>query len=451
MTAVLTPSEMEIRQIDMMLADIGDPQTEEEIVLARSLMRVKARKLKASSFRPLGHQAPPVSRTERKWRIWLLQGGRGSGKTRAGVEYVMKHLRELGPMASVGIGGPTFNDAKLVCMEGPSGIYTLYPHEFKSFNRTDGIAIHNRGGKVRILGSEKPGRWNGPQWTLLWADELALWNEESWKQARFGVRLKPDPHIIVTTTPKSRKFVKALHQDPRTVITKATMYDNPHIDEGAVQDLIDEFGGTRLGIQELDGEFLPDVEGAAWKYEWIDEARVWTLPRNLERIHISVDPAGTSTNTSDETAIAVVGKDKRDFYVMQVLGMRASAGDWARMVLQLYDEWDADKIIAERNMGHELVEYTLKSVIPEGRIAPKIETVHTKRGKELRADPITALYQQYRVHHYMSDRPIEEQDWLETENQMCEFPIENEHDDRVDAIVQGLTSLGAGKRKMRTY
>lgn len=433
----------EIAYLDRAIAQIGEPRTEEEVYTLRALLRVKARKLRARTWQPLAHQVPP-DRLSQKWRIWLLQGGRGSGKTRAGTEYVMEHLRTFGALANVGIGGPTFNDAKLVCMEGPSGIMTLYGNEFTSYNRTDGIAVHVGGGKVRFLGSEKPGRWNGPQWTLLWADELALWNEESWKQARFGVRLNPDPHIIATTTPKSRKFVKDLHTDTRVVVTKATINDNPHINEGAKLDLIEEFGGTRLGIQELDGEFLPDVEGASWKFEWIDEARVFTLPRSFDRIVVSVDPAGTASDSSDETAIAVVGREGREYYVLQVVGLRESPAKWAGVVLDLHDEWDADEIVAERNMGHELVEHTLKSVVPRGRIMPKIKTVHTKRGKILKADPIAALYERFQVHHYGAIG------WMETEAQMCEFPIENEHDDRVDAIVQGLTALGGGRRRFRT-
>jgi phage terminase large subunit-like protein len=147
--ATVGVEQLEIRQIDRMLDDLRQPVTDEQILLKRSLLRVKARKLKGLSFQPEPHQLPPYSRLEKKWRIWLLQGGRGSGKTRAGVEYVMKHLRELGPLSNVGVGAPTFNDAKLVCMEGPSGLYTLYPHEFTAFNRTDGVATHIRGGMYR--------------------------------------------------------------------------------------------------------------------------------------------------------------------------------------------------------------------------------------------------------------------------------------------------------------
>ena len=128
-----------------------------------------------NQWEPLPHQVPPGG----LWDVWLLLGGRGSGKTMAGTHYVLDHLREFGKRARVGIGAPTIADARDVCAEGITGLINLAPHEFR-YNRSIGEAHHKDGGYVKFLGSEEPARWNGPQWSLLWADELALWNEASW-------------------------------------------------------------------------------------------------------------------------------------------------------------------------------------------------------------------------------------------------------------------------------
>lgn len=414
-----------------------------EEIARRAALRTKYRLMtEQTRWQPLPHQVPPE--VDGSWNVWMLLGGRGVGKTRAGTEYVLKHLRELGPKARVGVGAPTIGDARSVCAEGESGLITVGGDEFTEYNKTRLVAKHVDGGVVYFMGAENPGRWNGPQWTLLWADELALWNEESWKQARFGVRLNPNPHIIVTTTPKARQFVKKLSEHPRTIVSSGSTKDNPHLAEVAVEALYEEYGGTRLGVQELEGKFLTEVEGALWKLDWIDGYRVNQLPP-LKRVVVAVDPSGGSNaKTADDTGIAVVGLgEDKHFYVAYCQGFKGSPASWATNTFRLYDDYQADLIVAESNTGHAMVKHTLTSVLEDGQLLPTISTVHSKRGKEIRADPIAALYEQGRVHHLGV--------LTEAETQMCAFPVESEHDDLVDAIVIGITHLSGGKRKFRSY
>lgn len=411
-------------------ADFSSPMPAMDMIMAEALYRTKLRQEKNPRlhYEPLPHQFPPDPNND-EWDTWMLLGGRGSGKTRAGVEYVIRHLRSEKENARVGVGAPTVADARDTCAEGDSGLITLYGHEFK-YNRSLGEAWHKDGGYVKFQGSEKPGRWNGPQWTLLWADELALWREDSWDQAQFGLRIGRHPRCLVTTTPKNRVFVKELSKDAATIISRATTRDNPHLSPIAVRKLMTKYGGTRLGRQEIEAEFVEDVEGALWKSIMIENARVYDTARDFARVVIAIDPAGTHNKTSDDTGICVAAKGQDGhFYVLHGLGYSLSPNGWATKAIELFHKYRADILIAERNNGGEMVEHTIRSVWQE---AP-LKTISATRGKIVRAEPISALYEQGKVHHVGMH--------VELEEQMCEFPVVNEHDDMVDSLVYALTEL----------
>jgi predicted phage terminase large subunit-like protein len=392
-----------------------------------------------SVWTPYPYQVPPPG----EWDTWLLLGGRGAGKTEAGARYVLEHLETLGRNARVGIGAPTFADVRDVCAEGPSGLLTIGGDAF-TYNRSTATARHRLGGYVRFMSAEEPGRWNGPQWTLLWADELALWKEETWHQAQFGVRLGRTPRVIVTTTPKARQFVKELAEQKGTVTTHGTTYQNTALAGRVMSRLEERYAGTRLGRQELLGEFVGDVEGALWQSEWIDEGRVAEPPTTLNddnervfdlpRVVIAVDPAVTANAESDETGIAVSGLGgDGEYYVLGIHGYRLPPQQWALKALELYDQWQADKIVAEVNNGGDMVVETINRACEGlGRTA-NVEAIRASRGKTVRAEPVAALYEQGRVHHVGV--------FDEAEEQMCSFPIANEHDDLVDALVYTLSDL----------
>jgi predicted phage terminase large subunit-like protein len=397
-------------------------------------------------WQPYPHQVPP----DGDWRLWIMLGGRGSGKTEGGSRYVLDHLRTYGREARVGIGAPTIQSAREVCAEGESGLITIARKEF-DWNRSLMEARHRDGGYVKFQGAEEPARWNGPQWTLLWADELALWKRESYDQATFGVRLGSHPRIIATTTPKASRWVRALESEVGTVTTHGTMYDNPALAQSAVEALERRYGGTRLGRQELMGEYIEEIEGALWRVDWIDNHRRSEPPTTLQveetedgeaevkmldmpRIVIAIDPAVTANPESDETAIAVagVGSDG-DYYMLSIDGYRLPPQQWAMKALEAYDRWQADKIVAETNNGGDMVIETINRVCEGLGRTVNVEAIRASRGKTLRAEPIAALYEQGRVHHVGV--------FAEAEDQMCAFPIANEHDDLVDAAVYALSDL----------
>jgi len=397
-------------------------------------------------WQPYPHQVPP----DGDWRLWIMLGGRGSGKTEGGARYVLDHLRTYGREARVGIGAPTIQSAREVCGEGESGLITIARREF-DWNRSMMEARHRDGGYVKFMGAEEPARWNGPQWTLLWADELALWKRESYDQATFGVRLGSHPRIIATTTPKASRWVRALESEVGTVTTHGTMYDNPALAQSAVEALERRYGGTRLGRQELLGEYIEEIEGALWRVDWIDNHRRSEPPTSVQveeteegeaevkvldmpRIVVAIDPAVTANTESDETAIAVagVGSDG-DYYMLSIDGYRLPPQQWATKALEAYDRWQADKIVCEVNNGGDMVIETIERVCEGLGRSANVEAIRASRGKTLRAEPIAALYEQGRVHHVGV--------FAEAEDQMCAFPIANEHDDLVDAAVYALSDL----------
>lgn len=397
-------------------------------------------------WQPYKHQMPP----EGDWRLWIMLGGRGSGKTEGGSRYVLDHLRKYGNKARVGIGAPTIQSAREVCAEGDSGLITIARNEFE-WNRSMMEARHQNGGYVKFMGAEEPARWNGPQWTLLWADELALWRRESYDQASFGVRLGETPRIIATTTPKASKWVRSLQTEDGTVVTHGTMYDNPALAQSAVEALERRYGGTRLGRQELMGEYVEEIEGALWRTDWIDNNRKSEPPTitrivttengeeeqrvlDMPRVVVAVDPAVTANAESDQTGIAVggLGPDG-NYYMLGVEGYRLPPQQWAMKALELYDRWQADKIVAEVNNGGDMVVDTINRVCEGLGRSVNVEAIRASRGKTLRAEPIAALYEQGRVHHVGV--------FAEAEEQMCTFPVANEHDDQVDALVYVLTDL----------
>lgn len=373
------------------------------------------------------------------WDCWLILAGRGTGKTRAGAEAVLEHLNAVGPHARVGVGAPTAADVRDVCAEGVSGLITIAREQFTSYNRSLGEAHHHKGGYVKFLGAEEPARWNGPQWSLLWADELSLWNQDSWEQAAFGLRLGERPRAIATTTPKARLFVRELANRPGTIVTSATTADNPYLSAIVRQRLYERYGGTRLGRQELEAEWLDDVPGALWSREVLEQHRVREAP-DLVRIVVAIDPSGGSTEGHAEVGIVAAGKGADGHgYILRDVSERLSPERWARRAIQTYYALEANLIVAEKNFGGDMCAATMRSV--DANVPVKL--VSASRGKRLRAEPVAALDEQGKIHH-VGVMPT-------LEDQLCSWVPDSgdPSPDRLDARVWAITELLLGNPEVR--
>ena len=255
----------------------------------------------------------------------------------------------------------------------------------------------------------------------------------------FGLRLGPDPRVVVTTTPKPIKIIRELIADPTTVITRGSTYDNrANLAPAFMAQIIKKYEGTRLGRQELNAEVLDDVPGALWSRERIDETR-WAAHQNvpeLIRVVVAIDPAASHGEEADETGIIVAGKDRNGHgYILADRSGRYPPAEWARIAVSLYGAHAADRIVAERNNGGDMVEATIRMVDPN----VPLTTVWATRGKVVRAEPAAVLYEQSRIHHVGSFPTLEDQ--------MCGFTSDFDRatagfsPDRVDALVWALTDL----------
>ena len=392
---------------------------------------------------------PEVGNGGGPWSTWLILAGRGFGKTRTGAETIRDWVCGKTPLAPgkcsrIALVAETGADARDVMVLGESGLLAVHPKDFRpTYISSKRVVEWPNGAQAWLYNAVEPDQLRGPQHDGAWCDEMAKWRymQDTWDQLQFGMRLGSDPRTIVTTTPRPLPLIRKLLKDPMVAVTRGATRDNAqNMAASFIREIEDKYAGTRLGRQELEGEILDDIPGALWNRETLDACRVSEAPVDLERVIVAVDPATSSEEGSDETGIVVVGlaRDKDGYargYVLEDGSIKGSPEEWARRAVMLYRKWEADKIVAEKNQGGEMVSAVLKA---QDRSVP-VTLVHASRGKIVRAEPVSALYEQKRVHHVgIFDK---------LEDQMCLFSVDNFRTpamgspDRVDALVWGLTEI----------
>ncbi|WP_454848735.1 DNA-packaging protein [Rhizobium binxianense] len=382
------------------------------------------------------------------WRTWLLLGGRGSGKTRAGAEWVHAIASE-GRTSDLRIAlvAETLGDAREVMIDGVSGICRVARTKRPEFEASRRRLVWPNGAVAQIFSSEDPESLRGPQFHLAWCDELAKWKhaQESWDMLQFALRLGPMPRQLVTTTPRPVPLLKALIADSGTRLVRISSRANAeNLAPGYIEALAARYGGTRLGRQELDGELIEDREDALWKREAI-EALTIRFPGAMRRIVVAVDPpAAAGPKSCCGIVVAGLEASGRAVVLADCSVEGASPAGWAGAVAKAYRRFDADRIVAEVNQGGDMVAALLKSI----DAGLPVSTVRATRGKFLRAEPVAALYEQGRVAH--AGR------FPELEDQMCDFGPDGlssgRSPDRLDALVWALTALmleGGGEPRVR--
>lgn len=371
-------------------------------------------------------QRPPAG----DWVTWLLIGGRGSGKTRAGAEWVRALAANgTGPIALV---GETITEATEVMVRGVSGIMAVTPPWEQP--RLSGATLHwPNGVEGMILGAADPERFRGPQFAAAWCDEIGKWPnaEAAWDMLQFGLRLGDQPRQMATTTPRPTRLVKRLLAEPTTVVTRMTTAENKkHLARSFLTAVVARYRGTVLGRQELEGELIEDLPGALWTRDMFrrDDGT------ERGRIVVAVDPPATSGAGADGCGIVVAARTDTGAVVLEDLTLKPAAPiAWATRAVRAFHDHGADCIVAEVNQGGEMVKAVLAQVDPG---AP-VRTVHATRGKWLRAEPVAALYAQGRVLHAAGLTALEDE--------MCAFGVdgmsEGHSPDRLDAAVWAITEL----------
>ena len=408
----------------------GDEVGERRETVARVLPTTRSG-LNRWHFQSRLAQLPPPG----DWRVWLLMGGRGSGKTRAGAEWV--HAQALArPDSRIALVAETLGDAREVMIDGVSGICRIAGRSRPDFEASRRRLVWPNGSIGQIFSSEDPESLRGPQFHLAWCDEVGKWKhaQETWDMLQFGLRLGDNPRVLVTTTPRPVPLLRALASDPRTQVRRISTADNAkNLSPGFLTAMADRYGGTRLGRQELDGELIADREDALWNRVRLEAIRLKSLGP-LSRIVVAVDPPATASAAS-VCGIVVAGMDEagRGVVLADCSVTGASPAGWAGAVVRTFKRFDADRVVAEVNQGGDMVTAMLKSV--DSNLP--VSTVRATRGKFLRAEPVAALYEQGRVGHAGA--------FPELEDQMCDFGPDGlsagRSPDRLDALVWALTAL----------
>jgi phage terminase large subunit-like protein len=384
------------------------------------------------------HQlAPERANSGQDWTTWLILGGRGAGKTRAGAEWV-RGLAASDPKARIALIGETEHETREVMVEGVSGLLAV--HSLRE--RPEWISSRRRlewknGAVAQIFSAENPESLRGPQFSAAWLDELAKWRhaEATFDMLQFGLRLGERPRQLVTTTPRPIGLLKRLIEDPRTAVTHAGTRTNAfNLAPAFVETVLSRYGGTRLGRQEIDGEIVEERNDALWTRAGLESCRVTAAPP-LKRVVVAVDPPASAKKRADACGLVAAGRaDDGTIYVIAdetVSGV--SPQGWATKAIALWRRVEADCLVAEVNQGGDMV----KAVIAEVDRSVPVTPVRATRGKYLRAEPISQMYEQGRVKHVGTFPALEDE--------MCDFGLDGlsggRSPDRLDALVWAVGAL----------
>jgi phage terminase large subunit-like protein len=375
------------------------------------------------------------------WTIWAFNGGRGAGKTRSGAEWITERV-QAGRARYIHLIAPTAADCRDVMLEGPAGILSISPSHMRPIYQPSlRKVVWPNGAQALLFSSDEPDRLRGPQADTIWIDELCAMRQaqQVLDTSLLGLRLGRDPRMLITTTPRPIKCFKALlaREGQDVVVTRSSSYANrDNLAPAFFAQIVARYAGTRLAKQEIDAELLTDTPGALWQLERIEELRVLLAPQPFERVVVAVDPAVTFGPDADETGIIVCGLAADGCgYVIDDLSGRYPPSEWAQRATMAYRMYSADRIIGEVNNGGALIEHTLRSVDP----GIPFRAVHASRGKLTRAEPVSALYQQGRVHHVGVFGPLEDQMTSYDGSRSGASP------DRLDALCWGITELMLGE------
>ncbi|WP_242147479.1 DNA-packaging protein [Sphingomonas sp. BAUL-RG-20F-R05-02] len=422
--------------------------TKDRVRVIRSLPPEEKRALNAAwiAWAHTGQYRP-----DGDWRVWLIKAGRGFGKTRAGAEWVSEIARQR-PGARIALVGATIEDVSRVMVEGDSGILSVArPDESVGWQRSTGEIVFASGASAYTYSAEVAEKLRGPQHHIAWCDEVAKWRhgEAVWTNLMLGLRLGERQQVLVTTTPRPVPLLRRIMAMDGLATTGGATRDNPHLAAAFVAAIEQEYGGTRTGRQEIDGELIDDLPGALWTRTGIEACRVRHAPA-LVRVVVGVDPpAGTASGDGDACGIvaAGLGEDGHGYVIEDASVVGESPEGWARAVVACAGRHAADRVVAEVNQGGQMV----RSVLERAEPSLPIVTVNATRGKAARAEPVSIEYARRRVHHVGA--------FPQLEDEMCgliaggRYQGPGRSPDRADAMVWALAELlpgAVGRAGVRT-
>jgi phage terminase large subunit-like protein len=378
------------------------------------------------------------------WDVWLLRGGRGFGKTRAGAEWVWARVRENSG-AQIALVGANLDDVVKVMVEGPGGLVAAA----RSGEAARWVASRLRvdfsnGARAFAYSAERPEKLRGPEHDHAWCDELGKWakGDMTWDNLMLGLRRGTRPRTIVTTTPRTVALLRRIRGLAGLCETLGRTGDNPHLAEAVRAGAYAAYGGTRLGRQELDAELLEDVEGALWTRETIEKSRSAVPAGAWRRIVVGVDPPAGTDGDACGIVVCGLGSDGAGYVLADLSVGGLSPEGWARSVAGAAAAWRAHRVVAEANNGGKMVE----SVLRGADVALPVKLVHASEGKSARAEPVAALFEAKRARLAGA--------FPELEDELCALVLGGGYEgkgspDRADAMVWAMTELMLGDRRAK--
>ena len=395
------------------------------------------------------HQEPPIATPGGEpWRTWLIMGGRGAGKTRAGAQWVRGLALGEAPFAAAPTGpialiGESEHEVREVMVEGVSGLLSVHARAERPTWISSRRRLEWQNGVIaQTFSAEDPESLRGPQFAAAWVDELAKWRhaEATFDMLQFGLRLGVHPRQVITTTPRPLALIKRLIADPATVVTRAGTRANAYnLSAAFIDTVFARYGGTRIGRQELEGEIIEERADALWTRAQIERCRVAERPP-LKRIVVAVDPPASTSKRADACGLVAAGRaeDGTIYVIADDSAAGLSPAGWAMKAIALWRRLEADALVVEVNQGGDMV----RAVIGEADRTVPVIAVHATRGKYLRAEPVAALYEQGRVKHAGCFPALEDE--------MCDFGLDGlssgRSPDRLDALVWAVTALTHGAK-----
>jgi phage terminase large subunit-like protein len=319
--------------------------------------------------------------------------GRGYGKTRMGAEWV-RRMAMADPMACIALVGATREQARAWMIENDNGILGVCaPDERPVWEPSLWRLKWPNGATAFVYSAADPDSLRGPQHHFAWCDEIAKWafGMEAWSNLMFGLRRGSLPRVVATTTPRPVPLVRMLAGGERVALTRGRTIENASNLPGFfIGEVTSDYGGGRLGRQELEGELIDEVAGSLWPRAVIERCRAAAVSaEELPRIVVGVDPPASVGG--DACGIVVCGRGPDGVgYVLEdasVSGLRPEG--WARAVVAAAERWGADKVVAEGNQGGAMVESVLRAA--EAKLPVRL--VYARRGKTVRAEPVAYLFE----------------------------------------------------------
>ena len=405
------------RERRMLLDELSDA----DVAMAHDSWAIWARR---------AHLPPPWH-----WSVWLMLAGRGFGKTRAGAEWV--HSVAQTPRVRIALVGATEDEVRRVMIEGSSGLLAHAPAGGRPlWEASRGCLTWQSGAQAFVYSGASAEGLRGPEHHYAWCDEIAKWAQadETWDNLRMGMRCGRLPQIMVTTTPRARRVVRRILAMPGLALTRGRTCDNVHAAPRFIAEMTAEYGGTRLGRQELDGELIDDVEGALWTRDMIEWCRVDMTPA-LRRVVVGVDPPASAGGDACGIVCVGVGEDDVAYVIEDASVSGQSPEGWAGVVADVAVRQGADRVIAEANNGGDMV----ASVLRAADSGLPVKLVHASRGKVARAEPVAARYGRGKVRHVGAFAALEDE--------LCGLVTGGGYEgpgrspDRADALVWAVTEL----------